>query len=62
MGDDREKPDETSEIQPTPTPSETTSEIANNASEDCIEKAAFFSDVTVPDETFFNRAEPFTKT
>jgi hypothetical protein len=58
LGDNSVKPEETPEIQPSPTPSEN----ENIGTEDCFEKAAFFSDVTIPDETFFNQAEPFTKT
>jgi uncharacterized protein YkwD len=42
---------------PTPTPTETTQVTA-----DCQEKAAFFGDITVPDGTFFNQGESFTKT
>ena len=47
------------ETQPSPSPTPQEDEVV---SVDCLEKAAFFSDVTVPDETFFNQGENFTKT
>jgi hypothetical protein len=57
LGETIEKPEEPPETQPTATPSENeTTDVG-----DCFEKAAFFSDVTVPDETFFNQGEQFTK-
>lgn len=35
---------------------------ASALSEDCQEKAAFYGDVTIPDDTFFRQGEAFTKT
>lgn len=52
--------------QASPTSVETTplasgAETASPA-EGCLEKAAFYADVTVPDDTFFKQGEMFTKT
>lgn len=48
-----------SNVEPTP--------IAGSAgtafsAEGCLEKAAFYADITVPDDTFFKQGEAFTKT
>jgi uncharacterized protein YkwD len=54
------EPSETeSDSQPSPTP---TPEEETVTSPDCLEKAAFFVDITVPDGTFFSQGESFTKT
>ncbi|MFN2233592.1 MAG: NBR1-Ig-like domain-containing protein [Anaerolineales bacterium] len=45
-----------------PPPSPTPNENVDVASNICQEKAAFFTDVTIPDGTFFNQGESFTKT
>jgi len=60
---DKTKPIEPTETEivslPTPTPTPEEEAIAPS---NCSEKAAFFADVTVPDGTFFNQGESFTKT
>jgi uncharacterized protein YkwD len=56
---------ETQAVSPTPTPTtQPTAEVADSdqQSENCIEKAAFFSDITIPDGTFFYQGEEFVKT
>jgi uncharacterized protein YkwD len=45
--------------QPTPTPETPPTEPPASA---CVEKAAFFEDITVPDGTFFEQGATFTKT
>lgn len=44
-----------------PTPIASTTQVEPPA-EGCLEKAAFYADVTVPDDTFFKQGEVFTKT
>jgi hypothetical protein len=46
---------------PTPTAQPDTG-TASTTINDCQEKAAFFGDVTIPDNTFFQQGEGFTKT
>lgn len=52
---------EPEETPPSPTPTLDGGE-ETPVSPDCSEKAAFYADVTVPDGTFFNQGESFTKT
>lgn len=52
---------------PSPSPTETPTETSapgpgQDDASACVEKAAFFADVTVPDGTFFRQGEAFTKT
>ncbi len=47
--------------QPTPEPPEETQESELPPRSDCEERAAFYGDVTVPDDTQFRQAEVFTK-
>ena len=53
-----DNPGESEETQPSPSPSPQEDDAVFV---ECLEKAAFFLDVTVPDETFFNQGESFTK-
>lgn len=56
----------TTPAQPTPNPSTATStatpETPATADQGCEEKPAYYGDVTIPDETFFEQGVPFTKT
>ena len=50
----------TPEVSPTPTDASPTN--ASTSADDCIDKAGFYGDVTVPDNTLFPKDTNFTKT
>jgi len=59
--DDQNMDQDSENAQPSPTPTEAEKEN-ELITKDCFEKAAFFSDITIPDETFLFQGESFTKT
>ncbi len=61
QGDSDDQTGDSVETEPTPTPVPPSTEN-DPVSKDCLEKAAFYADVTVPDGTFFHQGDDFTKT
>ncbi len=56
-------PTPTVEVQPSPTPPQETAPSGGSGGQaDCVDKAAYYSDITIPDGTSFKQAVTFTKT